>query len=248
MNFRQIYVSSIVVLGVVLSFALFSYLSKESTMPANQPNVIFIMLDDMGYGDIQAHSNPYLKTPKLDQLFQESVRFTDFHVDPICSPTRAVILTGQYSSRSGVWHTVGGRSLLQKDKPTMGEFFKDSGYETAYFGKWHLGENFPYHPMDRGFKETLVHGGGASAIHPDYWGNDYFDDVYRNNGVFKRYDGYCNTVWFEEALKFIKNEKDKPFFAYISSNVPHAPLLVEENTLSPLNLSCQNGSLTTMAC
>ncbi|NHE58193.1 arylsulfatase [Cyclobacterium plantarum] len=233
MKIRHLYILSTVILLVALSYALFSNIPKENTVSANQPNVILIMLDDLGYGDIQAHGNPYLKTPHLDRLHGESVRFTNFHVDPSCTPSRAAILTGQYSSRSGVWHTIGGRSLLQKDKITMAEIFRDSGYETGYFGKWHLGENYPYRPMDRGFTETLVHGGGASAVHPDYWGNDYFDDIYKNNGVFKRYEGYSNSVWFDEASKFIRENQDKPFFAYISSNIPHAPLLVEKKYAEP---------------
>lgn len=207
--------------------------NADNTQVEEPPNVILIMNDDQGYGDIGVHGNPYLKTPHLDQLYQESVRLTDFHVDPSCSPTRAAIMTGQYSSRSGVWHTIGGRSLLQQDKVTIADLFKNAGYQTGYFGKWHLGENYPYRPMDRGFQETLVHGGGASAIHPDYWGNDYFDDVYRHNGVFKSYEGYANTVWFEEALTFIEKNQDKPFFTYISSNIPHAPLLVDEAYSAP---------------
>jgi arylsulfatase A-like enzyme len=233
MKLKNIYTQAILVLGINTSNTIFSCSPKDPAKSKEQPNVILILLDDMGYGDMQAHGNPYLKTPNLDQLHQESVRFTNFHVDPSCSPTRAALLTGQYSSRSGVWHTIGGRSLLRKEKVTMGEIFKNSGYETGYFGKWHLGENYPYRPMDRGFDETLVHGGGAATIHPDYWGNNYFDDVYKNNGIYKKYEGYSNTVWFEEATKFIKKDRDKPFFTVISSNIPHAPLLVEKKYAEP---------------
>lgn len=233
MRSKHLFIPVIVVLGIAISCFSFSCSSKEDSKLREQPNVILIILDDMGYGDLQAHGNPYLKTPNLDQLHQESFRFTNFHVDPSCSPTRAALLTGQYSSRSGVWHTIGGRSLLRKEKVTMAEVFKNSGYETGYFGKWHLGENYPYRPMDRGFDETLVHGGGAATIHPDYWGNDYFDDVYKNNGIYKKYQGYSNTVWFEEAAKFIKKDRDKPFFTVISSNIPHAPLLVKKEYAAP---------------
>lgn len=116
MRIRQLYIPSTVIMLLALSYALFSNIPKTNTVSANQPNVILIMLDDLGYGYIQAHGNPYLKTPHLDRLHGESVRFTNFHVDPSCSPSRAAILTGQYSSRSGVWNTIGGRSLLQKDK------------------------------------------------------------------------------------------------------------------------------------
>ena len=198
-----------------------------------RPNVILMITDDQGYGDLSAHGNPYLKTPNLDKLHGESVRLTDFHVDPSCSPTRSALLTGQYSARSGVWHTIGGRSLLRKDKMTIADVFKHSGYTTGLFGKWHLGENYPFRPSDRGFDEELVHGGGAMTIHPDYWGNKYFDDVFRHNGVFKRFKGYDDDVWFEQGLKFIEKNQDKPFFVVISTNIPHAPLLVDEKYSAP---------------
>lgn len=201
--------------------------------PDNRPNVILIMTDDKGYGDISAHGNPYLKTPNLDKLREESVRLTNFHVDPSCSPTRAAILTGQYSSRSGVWHTIGGRSLLREGKVTLAEVLQDAGYQTGYFGKWHLGENYPFRAMDRGFEETIVHGGGATSISPDYWGNKYFDSIFNHNGVFRQFKGYDGDVWFEQALKWIKNKKDEPFFAYISTNIPHAPLIIEETYAEP---------------
>lgn len=225
--------------GILYALVFFLVASLSSCAPGgagmnrDRPNVILIMTDDQGYGDIGAHGNPYLKTPNLDALHGQSVRFTNFHTDPSCSPTRAAIMTGQYSARSGVWHTIGGRSLLKKGKTTMAEVFAASGYRTGYFGKWHLGENYPFRPMDRGFQETVVHGGGASSIHPDYWGNDYYDDVYKHNGVFKRYEGFCNTVWFNEALKFIEANREQPFFAYISTNSPHAPLLVDEEYCAP---------------
>ena len=198
-----------------------------------QPNVILVMTDDQGYGDIGAHGSPYVKTPILDQLYQESVRLKNFHVDPCCSPTRASLLTGTYSSRTGVWHTIGGRSLLQKDKVTMADIFGTNGYRTGVFGKWHLGENYPFRPQDRGFQETLVHGGGAIGNNPDYWGNDYNDDTYYHNGKPEKYQGYCNTVWFDEAIKFIQSNRRQPFFCYISTNVPHAPLIVDEKYAEP---------------
>ncbi len=217
-------------MGVLLLMVCFGC---KRGVERDRPNIIVIMTDDQGYGDIAAHGNPYLKTPNLDRLYHESVRLTNFHTDPSCSPTRAAILTGQYSSRSGVWHTIGGRSLLKRDITTLAEVFSDAGYRTGYFGKWHLGENYPFRPMDRGFDESIVMGGGASTIHPDYWGNDYFDDVYKRNGVFEKFKGYCNTVWFDEAMKFIKDDETTPFFAYISTNSPHAPLLVDSKYSGP---------------
>jgi len=197
------------------------------------PNVILIMTDDQGYGDLACHGNPYVKTPTLDQLYEESVRFTDFHVDPCCAPTRSALLTGRYSSSAGVWHTIGGRSLLKEGMTTIADLFSANGYETGIFGKWHLGENYPFRPQDRGFKETLVHGGGGVGSNPGYWGNDYYDDTFVHNGKFEKYKGYCNTVWFTEALKYIRKNKEKPFFCYVSTNVPHAPLRVDEAYVEP---------------
>lgn len=215
------------VIFILLISFLFVSCSKK------QPNVILIMTDDQGYGDLACLGNPYVKTPALDKLYEESVRFTDFHVDPCCSPTRAALMTGCYSSRAGVWHTIGGRSLLKEGMPTIANLFANNGYETGIFGKWHLGENYPFRPQDRGFKETLVHGGGGIGSNPDYWGNDYFDDTYIHNGVPEKYEGYCNTIWFNEAIKYIKNNRNKPFFCYIPTNVPHAPLRVDEKYVKP---------------
>ena len=211
------------------SLSLLSSLSliKCASGRGKRPNVILVITDDQD-GDIRAHGNPYVKTPTLDQLHRESVRLTNFHVDPCCSPSRASLLTGQYSARSGVWHTIGGRSLLRKDKVTMADVFRSSGYKTAIFGKWHLGDNYPFRPQDRGFEEVLVHGSGVVGNRWDYWGNDYYDDTYYRNGKPEKFKGYCNTVWFDEAIKFIRKNRENPFFCFLSTNIPHAPLLVDE--------------------
>ena len=221
-----------------LSVGAVSFLSGISLVGCSadkkeQPNVIIVFTDDQGYGDLSCHGNPYVQTPVLDNLYQESIRFTNFHVDPCCAPSRAALLTGQYSSRSGVWHTIGGRSLLQKDKVTMADIFQQSGFSTGIFGKWHLGENYPFRPNDRGFDESIIHRGGGVGANPDYQGNDYYDDTYVHNGEYEKYNGYCNTVWFNEATKFIKNNQDNPFFCFISTNVPHAPLLVDSAYSAP---------------
>lgn len=122
---------------------------------------------------------------------------------------------------------------MKEGMTTVADMFLSNGYETAIFGKWHLGENYPFRPMDRGFKESVVHGGGGVGSYPGYWGNDYFDDTYMHNGKFEKYEGYCNTVWFSEALKYIRKNRDKPFFCYLSTNVPHAPLRVDEKYVEP---------------
>ena len=184
----------------------------------DQPNVVFIITDDQGYGDLGCHGNPIIKTPALDKLHSQSTRLTNFHVGPTCAPTRAGLMTGRYCNRTGVWHTIMGRSLLRKDEVTMGNVFKAGGYKTGIFGKWHLGDNYPFRPQDRGFDEVLIHGGGGIIQTPDYWSNDYFDDSYYHNGMPQKYTGYCTDIWFAGAMKFIEENKDNRFFCYISTN------------------------------
>jgi arylsulfatase A-like enzyme len=199
----------------------------------DRPNVILLMTDDQGYGDLGCHGNEVIVTPNLNELYKQSIRLTDFHVDPTCSPTRSALMTGHYSSRTGVWHTIMGRSLLAGDEVTMADVFSASGYRTAIFGKWHLGDNYPYRPQDRGFEEVLVHGGGGVGQGPDYWGNDYFDDTYIHNGTATKFFGYCTDVWFDGTLKFIEANKDRPFFCYLPTNAPHGPYNVADKYSKP---------------
>ncbi|MEA3364576.1 MAG: arylsulfatase [Candidatus Hydrogenedentes bacterium] len=194
-----------------------------------RPNVVLVTTDDQGYGDLGCHGNPIIRTPHLDALHGESVRFENFHVCPTCAPTRSALMTGHYSLRTGIWHTITGRSIMNADETTMGEVFADNGYRTGIFGKWHLGDNYPYRPQDRGFQETLVHGGGGVGQAPDYWGNDYFDDTYFHNGEPEKYQGYCTDIWFENALNFIEANRNRPFFCYIPTNAPHSPYNVPDN-------------------
>lgn len=192
-----------------------------------KPNIIFILTDDQGYGDLACHGNPWIKTPNLDQLHNESVRFTNFHVGTTCAPSRAGLLSGRYSNSTGVWHTIKGRQILSADTKTIAQELKENGYHTAIFGKWHLGDNYPFRPQDKGFDEVLIHKGGGISQSPDYWNNDYFDDTYYHNGVRERFTGYCTDVWFNNAIQFIEQNKNKPFFCYLALNAPHSPFFVE---------------------
>lgn len=196
-------------------------------MASDRPNVVFVLTDDQGYCDLSCHGNPVVKTPHIDALYSSSVRLTDYHVGPTCAPTRAGLLTGHYANSTGVWHTIGGRSLLRSNEISMADYFQRSGYVTGIFGKWHLGDNAPYRPQDRGFDTVVVHGGGGVGQTPDYWGNNYFDDSYWDGEKHARYEGYCTDVWFREALKFIERNRTKPFFCYIPTNAPHSPHLVD---------------------
>ena len=206
----------------------------DAAMPARRrPNVILVNTDDQGYGDLACHGNPVIQTPNLDALHGQSVRLTNYHVCPTCTPTRAALMTGRYSLRTGVWHTIMGRSIMRRDEVTMGNVFSAGGYRTGIFGKWHLGDSYPYRPQDRGFGETLIHGGGGVGQTPDYWGNDYFDDTYFRNGTPEKCTGYCTDVFFGAAMRFIEANKDRPFFCYLPTNAPHGPYNVADKYSKP---------------
>ena len=202
---------------------------------AAKPNVVLVMTDDQGYGDLGCHGNPVLKTPNIDKLYSESVRLKDYHVAPTCSPTRSALLTGHWTNRTGVWHTIMGRSMLRENEVTVGQIFKDGGYATGMFGKWHLGDNYPFRPEDRGFTEVLRHGGGGVGQTPDFWDNAYFDGSYFHNSKPVPVKGFCTDVFFDYAKKFIKAQKKsgKPFFAYVATNAPHGPMHSPEEFSKP---------------
>ncbi len=188
-----------------------------------RPNIVFVITDDQGYGDLGHTGNPIIKTPTIDKFSTESVNLTNYHVGTTCAPTRAGLLTGRNCNRNGVWHTIMGASMLNREEVTIANVLQDNGYKTGMFGKWHLGDNHPFRPYERGFDETFYHGGGGVGQTPDYWNNDYFDDSYYRNGVPEKKQGYCTDIWFDEALSFIEAKKDEPFFCYLSLNAPHGP-------------------------
>lgn len=208
-------------------------LSALADEKPRHPNVIIIMTDDQGYGEIAAHGNPLIKTPHLDKLHGQCARFTDFHVDPTCSPTRAAFLTGRYSTRTGVWHTINGRSMMRSDELTLAEVFKANGYDTSFFGKWHLGDNYPNRPGDQGYNHVAWHHGGALSNGPDYWENDLYDDTFKINGEWQKFEGYCTDVWFDQVIGYIEKPRDKPFFMSLHTNAPHDPWAVPESYSAP---------------
>lgn len=197
------------------------------------PNIVLIITDDQGYGDLSLHGNPHLKTPHLDRIGREGVQFTQFQVTPVCSPTRAGLLTGRYNYRTGVVDTYLGRSMMYPDEVTLAELLRDGGYRTGLFGKWHLGDNYPLRAIDQGFETVLCHKGGGIGQPSDPPGNSYFDPVLQENGREVRLKGYCTDIFFERALEFIEDNRSGPFFAYIATNAPHTPLEVAEELVAP---------------
>ena len=220
--------------GIVLwAVCLLSPCGTPDARAEGRPNVVLIMTDDQGYGDLACHGNQQINTPHLDRLHAQSVRLTDYHVDPTCSPTRSALMTGRYSSRTGVWHTIMGRSIIHPDETTIAEVFSQAGYATGCFGKWHLGDNAPCRPQDQGFQSTLVHGGGGVGQTPDYFDNDYFDDTYWRDGVPQQQSGYCTDVFFDAAIDFIAEYQDEPFLCYLPTNAAHGPFLVADEYSQP---------------
>ncbi len=202
---------------------------------SNRPNIIVVMTDDQGYGDIGRLGNTVIKTPNLDRLHDVSIRLTNFHVSPTCAPTRASLMTGRHEFKSGVTHTIFERERLSLKATTVAQALKAAGYATGIFGKWHLGDAEPYQPGNRGFEEVFIHGcGGIGQDYPgtcsDAPGNTYFDPTILHNGKFERTNGYCTDVFFGAALKWIDGQRSsgRPFFAYITPNAPHVPLQCPE--------------------
>lgn len=200
-----------------------------------RPNIILVMTDDQGYGELGCHGNPMIRTPNLDHFHKESVRFTDFHVSPTCSPTRCSLMSGRHEFRSGVTHTIMERERMSLKATTIAQVLKSAGYTTGIFGKWHLGDEAPYQPNRRGFDEVFIHGaGGIGQSYPgscgDAPGNTYFDPAILHNGKFEKTKGFCTDVFFTQALRWIgeKRTGKEPFFAYLTPNAPHGPYVCPE--------------------
>ena len=190
-----------------------------------RPNIVFVLIDDLGYGDLGCHGNPVIKTPNIDMLHEQSIRFTNFAVSPSCAPTRAAFMTGKSEFKSNVTHTWKGRNLMDLETVTIAGLLKESGYITGLFGKWHLGTSGDYRPENRGFDETLNVPGDNQRSH--------YDPLLLRNGAEEKHDGYRTDIFFREAIEFIERNKDEDFFCYIPTYTPHGPLVVPEAYSAP---------------
>jgi arylsulfatase A-like enzyme len=187
---------------------------------AAKPNVLVILADDQGWGDLSVHGNTNLSTPNIDSLARDGALFERFYVSPVCSPTRAEFLTGRYHVRGGVFGVSTGGERLDLDEKTIGDTFKGAGYAVGAFGKWHNGTQYPYHPNARGFDEFY----GFCSGH---WG-DYFNPPLEHNGRLVRGEGFISDDLTNHALAFIESNRDHPFFCYLPFNTPHSPMQVPD--------------------
>ena len=215
---------------LALLFLVFLIGCKKDKTP---PNVILIITDDQGYGDLSFNGNPNIITPALDNFAAESVRFNNFYVSPVCAPTRSSLMTGRYSLRTGVRDTYNGGAIMASSEVTIAEMLKQGNFTTGIFGKWHLGDNYPSRPSDQGFDESLIHlagGMGQVGDFTNYFKKDtsYFDPILWHNNEQKPYKGYCSDIFTENAIEFIEKNKNNPFFCYLSFNAPHNPLQVPD--------------------
>ena len=218
--------------------AVFNVDAASISLKGTRPNIILVMTDDQGMGDLACLGNPLIRTPHLDRFYEAATRFTDFHVSPTCSPTRAALFSGRHEFRNGVTHTILERELMAPSTTTFPQLLQQAGYETGIFGKWHLGDEDAYQPYNRGFSEVLIH--GAGGIGQSYEGscgdfppnqqNRYFDNVLLHNKTIVQTKGFCTDVFFQAALGWIKQQHTAghSYFVYIAPNAPHSPYIAPE--------------------
>lgn len=210
-----------------------SEVSQIGSEQKKRPNIIVILTDDQGFGDVGFHGNKTIKTPNLDSFARDNVEFTQFYVCPVCSPTRASVLTGRYHYRTGVTNVGSAGDRINVQEETIAETLRQAGYATAIYGKWHIGDNYPMRPQDKGFEEAIVH--KACCLTPWFrpGGDNYFDPLLYHNGKLEKYKGYCMNVYTDLTIEFARENKDKPFFVYLSTNTPHGPLAITEEYIAP---------------
>lgn len=240
---RFLQITGLTAIATSCAHGMQASLTKEG-LAGCRPNIILVMTDDQGYGDLGCHGHPFLKTPNLDKLYSQSTRFTDFHVSPTCAPTRSALMSGRAPFKNGVTHTILERDRMTLKATTIAQVLEKAGYATGIFGKWHLGDADEYQPHNRGFGETFIHGaGGIGQNYPGTQGavpgTGYFDPILKHNNSFVKTKGYCTDVYFQQALEWMRSCKDKPFFAYIPTNAPHGPFIVGDKYFNMYKDKCK---------
>ncbi len=215
--------------SLLLSVFMLCLLQGYGQGSVKRPNVIVILTDDQGYGDFACHGNPVLRTQALDKLYNEGVRFSNFHVAPLCTPSRGQLMTGLDAMHNKALTVGAGRDIIRRDIKTMPQIFAENGYQTGIFGKWHLGDNYPDRPMDRGFQKAAWTKGWGLLSEAEF-DNDYYKTRYIDGVETKYSNKYCTDLWFDEAKKWMGEMADqqKPFFTYLATNAPHGPFYSPE--------------------
>ncbi|MGJ8655221.1 MAG: arylsulfatase [Akkermansiaceae bacterium] len=210
--------------------------AAEKSIAGSKPNIVLVITDDQGMGDLSCMGNKLVKTPNIDKFYQGATRFTEFHVSPTCAPSRAAIMSGRAPFKNGVTHTILQRERMALDVFTLPQMLKSAGYTTGLFGKWHLGDEPEYLPHNRGFDEVIMHGAGGIGQtqfgdFPENGTNTYFDNILLHNDTVVKTKGFCTDLFFDAGLAWIKkqHQANQPYFAYISLNAPHGPFIAPEN-------------------
>jgi len=230
-------IKKVFILALVLIFNLGM---EAKPLESSKPNILVILTDDQGMGDLACLGNPLLKTPNIDKFYSLSTRFTDFQVSPTCAPSRAAIMSGRHEFKNGVTHTIFEREYMSLSSTTFPQILQKNGYETALFGKWHLGDTEDFLPHNRGFSESLIHGSGGIGQPWDFEQNRptnsktgerrLFDNFLLHNGTIVKTKGFCTDLFFQAALGWMKKQytAKQPFFTLLSTNAPHGPYVAPE--------------------
>ncbi|RLD28656.1 MAG: arylsulfatase [Bacteroidetes bacterium] len=221
----KFFLSTLVGLIIFMFLNMGCSISDKNTSNEGKPNIILVMIDNVGFPEFGINGNDLVKTPNLDRFAREGVQFSRFYSNPMCAPTRASLMTGRYHYRTGVIHTSRGGAKMFGDELTIAEYLKSDGYATGIFGKWHLGDNYPMRPRDQGFDETLIHKSGRLGQVPDA-PNTYINPKLWQNGQLVQKEGYCTDLFFEAAISFAEKNQNNPFFIYLPTNIAHTSLEV----------------------
>ncbi|MBW6480199.1 MAG: sulfatase-like hydrolase/transferase [Bacteroidales bacterium] len=233
---------------IIISLLLYAGLIHgKNRSDDRSPNILIILTDNQSYYELGCNGHSVVRTPNIDQFANEAVVFDHFYASPFCSPSRAEMLTGKYALRMGVHNTIGGVSIIPSSEPLLPSYLKKVGYTSGVFGKWHLGNEYPYNPLYRGFVQSFIHDGGGIGQLPDYYGNNHIDAYYNSNGEIVPSNGFSTDVLFRKAKEFIEENKDDPFFCFVSTPATHAPWQAHPEKLEELEQRGVKGDNNEMA-
>jgi arylsulfatase A-like enzyme len=219
---------------IVISLLLYAGLIHGKRNNDTAPNVLLILTDNQSYYELSCNGHSIVKTPNIDKFADEGVVFDHFYASPFCSPSRVEMLTGKYALKMGVHNTIGGVSIIPTGEILLPGYLKEKGYTSGVFGKWHLGNEYPYNPLYRGFDRSFIHDGGGIGQLPDYYDNTHIDAHYDSNGEIVHSNGFSSDVLFRKAKEFIEENKDDPFFCFISTPATHSPWQAHPEKLKEL--------------